>query len=242
MVDGKITRASSLIFAPVYHDAVFPNSAPPDPARGFPVGPPPGSRTVIGFASCFFSWDALFLDALPRFINGVDVVMRTSRGGEFTFAIDDGAVRNIGEGFLHRGGWMDIFGKTFQLEVNPAYQGVSGNWTVTIYPKDALLRSYLSQRPRDFAIAAGGLILLVVLLTFCFDKFSRSQLRQLKEAHAIERERIKARAGAAAIACFLCIASCAFCFLFLPGCEMEGCAGAQSLISPRCLLSLRSNR
>lgn len=191
MVDGKITRASSLIFAPVYHDAVFPGSPPPDPARGFPAGP--GGRAVVGFASCFFSWDALFADLLPHFITGIDVVMNTSRGNLFTFSVDGGRVRNVGEGALHRPGWMDGFARSFSLAVNPPYAGVPGNWTATVYPTDALLAEYLTDRPRDVAIAAGGLILLVVFLTFCFDQFSTRQLRQLKRDHEIERDRIEAR-------------------------------------------------
>lgn len=91
MVDGKITRASSLMFAPVFHDDVFADRPPPPPERGFPKNA--AGRTVIAFASCFFSWDALFTDALPRFISGIDMVMETSRGVSFTFALDRGQAR-----------------------------------------------------------------------------------------------------------------------------------------------------
>ena len=101
-VNGSISRASAIVFAPVFGPGSVATQAaagPPAPAgAGTPAGPP---ANLVGTTSVVYTWDKLF--NLPSSTSSVEVFLSMQGYNNYTFhvAASGRQVSNMGVGDLH---------------------------------------------------------------------------------------------------------------------------------------------
>lgn len=113
-VNNNVTnRGSTQVFAPMLWKggagAGGGGGAQQAAASRFPEGQVNGAQ-VTGFCHVVFSWDNLFENVLPEYVERVDLVLGSPRVN-FTLRIDSGSVVNVGWGDLHSG-TLDRFRRT----------------------------------------------------------------------------------------------------------------------------------
>jgi len=146
---ANVSRASGIVFAPVFDGGVGNASAP-----------------VVGWVSVVFSWDTFLSSALPEYVRAVDVVLKSvSSGRVFTFRLGQGTVTSLGAGDLHQAAGMDGL-----MVSTSATLGIQ--YDLSVYPTRELHDQYITTLRVQ---ACAGAVLTIVLLTVVFALYDFAQ-------------------------------------------------------------------
>jgi signal transduction histidine kinase len=124
-----------------------------------------------------FHWSAVLGGSLPRFIDGIVAVLHSPEGRMFTFSVSGRSVKTVGHGDLHRGLSGNLASLGRRLNVTAA----GSEWSLTLYPTEALQRQYMTSKPRNNALGIGATMLATALLFIYYELFDR---RRTARVHA----------------------------------------------------------
>ena len=207
-INGSISRASGILFAPVM--AMPPGSPPAAEAQPEPLAPsppqPPSAVTVpqplgsvlppasiIGTISVVYTYDELIHLRTGVASRTVEVVVTMVGSNQYTFAVaGDGTVTNLGIGDLHSvRGQAERYAAAYSLRL------ASGQaYVVTVYPTASMFASYLTAGPRDEAIGVAVLIAGCAALAVLLQMVEVSRFKRLRAFHASRAMRaFKASSG-----------------------------------------------
>ena len=145
---------SSIVFAPSW---VYGRSS-----YGTPAG---GNRTGRSICATGYHWQTLLLNSLPRSTVSAAVLVLTGPDGTaHTFEWRDLTLSDAGVGDRH----ADIVPRALQSRVRAFAAVAAGqNWTVALYPTDALVAQFVTVRPRNNALAVIAASVACVVLFGC---------------------------------------------------------------------------
>jgi len=112
------------------------------------------------YSAVAFHWSAVLGGSLPRFIDGIVAVLHSPEGRMFTFSVSGRSVKTVGYGDLHRGLSGNLASLGRRLNVTAA----GSEWSLTLYPTEALQRQYMTSKPRNNALGIGATMLATALL------------------------------------------------------------------------------
>lgn len=153
-----VTRASSLVFYPVYDVKRDANLTSP-----------------LGVSLSVFSWDVVLAAAMPT-TGQYWLLLAASNGEKFTFSLIDGVICNIGPGDSTADNVPShLIGNRHTTTF------VAGlTWSVTVYPAEELWDMYYSSVPRDICIAAVVGVVAIALVFWLYDYLANGRSRALE--------------------------------------------------------------
>lgn len=145
----------------------------------FPITAPDNSTKPVGLIGTAFTWDEIFMNILPSYLNRIDCVVSTAKLS-FTLAIDNGVVKLMGKGDLH-----DPNFNRYRSVIN---QGLSDSktslagYTITLYPTDSLYTTYITTYPQNVCIGAVVIIAFTALVFTLYVSLVNMRQAKLEEA------------------------------------------------------------
>ena len=121
--------------------------------------------------------DAVLAGALPRFIDSIVAVLRSPTGKEFTFSVSGRTVHHVGHGDHHE----KLSGSQAHLARRLNVTVAGSEWAITLFPTEALRKQYLSDKPRNTALAIAATVIATSLLFLYYELFDR---RRAARVHA----------------------------------------------------------
>ena len=147
---------SSLVFAPTW---VYTNGS----SYGVPHAAS-GNGTGRAFCSNGFHWTDVLARSVPQSISSALIVLLGPDNGTHTFVWDGSAVSDGGDGDRNVG----LLPRRLHRRSYAFTSHVTGSdWHVTLYPTPALERQFVSNAPRNTALAVIAASLACVLLFRC---------------------------------------------------------------------------
>ena len=176
---------SAVIFAPAWtaHNTysvglgspLLNISSAPELASGTPAADNITSSRAISVLA--FHWDAVLAGALPRFIDSIVAVLYSPTGKEFTFSVSGRTVHHVGPGDHHE----QLCGGQGHLARRLNVTVAGSKWAVTLFPTEALKKQYLTDKPRNNALAIASTVIATSLLFLYYELFDR---RRAARVHA----------------------------------------------------------
>lgn len=145
----------------------------------FPITAPDNATEPVGLIGIAFTWDEIFMNILPSYLNRIDCVISTAKLS-FTLAIDNGVVMLMGKGDLH-----DPHFNRYRSVIN---QGLSdtktslAGYTITLYPTDSLYTTYITTYPQNVCIGAVVIIAFTALVFTLYVSLVNMRQAKLEEA------------------------------------------------------------
>ncbi|CAB9528848.1 Autoinducer 1 sensor kinase/phosphatase LuxN [Seminavis robusta] len=166
---GSVTDFTTIFIRPgpsaVFFDPIFPADDP---------------TTVVGFIGTSINWEEVLTDVVPDFVHGLDCVVSNERGDSFTYSMEHGQPRLVGEGDFHEDNY-DHMGRSILL--NDMYETQakgSAKFTLTVYPTQEMYDNHSSQVPLFAAIGFVAVIVFCTLVFFLYDHFMKYEAHQRK--------------------------------------------------------------
>ena len=121
------------------------------------------SSEMVGLLGIAFTWDQVFENVLPSYLNRIYCVVSTSTIS-FTLSFANGLVTVLGEGDLHD--------RAFDQYASVIVTGTSGSevgvelegYKITLYPSDALYSTYITSYPQNVCVGAVVIIAFTALV------------------------------------------------------------------------------
>ena len=131
-----------------------------------------------GFGSAAFSWDSIFERSLSV-SDDCYIVLTSSLGTVYSFQKNQGVktVKNVGKGDTVSGSLSSVL-KSFVLE-SSLTTGSNMNYTIKLYPSQALYDGFHSNKPRDAIIGIVCAILAIALLFCVYDHLTSGRSKLL---------------------------------------------------------------
>jgi len=179
MMEYKVPTITSLLHL-VQHEEINPSSI-----LFFPVfdrfNDFINPREVVGSVSIVFTWEAILRKVLPKYIEGITVVLESSdstdpelqRQQQWTYDISGEEVTLLGEGDLHEQ-TFNAFEHRVQTSVAKQTEnlGIVDNvvtYEIKIYPSAVFKRRYTSSKPLVMTIIVVCIFILVSLIFLAYD-------------------------------------------------------------------------
>jgi hypothetical protein len=133
-----------------------------------PILPQNNQSTITGFSVGTISWKELLTNVIPVDVSGVDCVIESDIGA-FTFHIDNGIPRFVGEGDHHNTKYSEhrTSGNLLSAHVTISH---STSYTLSFYPTHELQESFETNQPMQAAVF-NIIVFLFCSALFCFYDF-----------------------------------------------------------------------
>ena len=145
----------------------------------YPITDPGNSTKPVGLLGIAFTWDEIFTNILPSYLNRIDCVVSTAKS-TFTLAIDNGAVTILGMGDLHNR-MFDQYKAVISEGLSDSKTSLAG-YTITLYPTDSLYTTYITTYPQNVCIGAVVIIAFTALVFTLYVSLVNMRQAKLEEA------------------------------------------------------------
>ena len=134
---------------------------------------------IMGLLGIAFTWDEIFRNILPTYLNRIDCVVKTQTSS-FTLSLENGLVSILGQGDLHDTAF-DQYAKAVSLQDFELRLDLSG-YSVTLYPTEALYATYITSYPQNVCIGAVVIIAFTALVFTLYVYLVNIRQSKLEEA------------------------------------------------------------
>jgi class 3 adenylate cyclase len=185
MLDFNLPTVTSLLHL-VQDDELNPSSI-----LFYPVTRNVDSDEIVGSISIVFYWGDIFRRVLPSYIEGITVVLESSRLGfveqqQWSYDVSGNIVTLLGEGDLHDTRF-DNWEHEVNIDVAKIIQDKLGNigqdrvkYTVRMYPTSKFKGKYLSQRPMVMTIIIVCIFIFTSLVFISYDLLATNKRHRIK--------------------------------------------------------------
>ena len=141
LVVDKEYKPSTILYFPVTNNDIVPK--------------------LVGLLGIAFSWDEIFADVLPSYLNRIDCVVST-KTQSFTLALDGGQVYLVGHGDQHDT-TFDKYGTVVTYGLSDSAKDLLG-YSIILYPTEALYSTYITSYPQNVCVGAVVIIAFTALV------------------------------------------------------------------------------
>lgn len=141
-----------------------------------PIFPADDPTTVVGFIGTSLNWEEVLTNIVPDFVDGVHCVISDGKGTAHTYVINNGQPELLGEDVpnCHEQESQSIV-LTEQMETGAA---MSTEYTLTLYPTQAMYDSYSTHIPLSVALIFVATIGLCTCVFFLYDHMMKREAHQ----------------------------------------------------------------
>lgn len=138
-----------------------------------------GNRTSVAVMAAYIRWMDYFQDILPSKAKGINILLRDSCGGEYSYVINGAEVTPLGPGDLHDNSYSDMLrtasfasvptiedGSELGLPLNPTHCTV----TIEVYPSNEFHSIYNTNVPAFMTAAVVVIFVCTAMLFILYDR------------------------------------------------------------------------
>ena len=142
----------------------------------YSIAPKP---VLLGLTSLALSFDQVFDNVLSDNLQRLDIVI-TSTTMTFTLAVEQGAVKVIGQGDLHES-TMTSYGQALSLNLIQNSPLSATDFSIMVYPSTMFYNQYITQIPINLAVSVGIFSFFVLCSTYSLIMYVVRRQKRMRE-------------------------------------------------------------
>ena len=144
-------------------------------AMAQPIYPMNDPAEMVGGIAALLVWDEIFENTFNSEVSGIDCILEVGADA-FTYTVEDGVVRIVGEGDLHDRDYNHLR-RTVVLTDSQLYSSDSPVYTLSIYPTPVFYAVYSTSNPITATVVVIVATLITSLAFLLYDVFVRREFR-----------------------------------------------------------------
>jgi len=171
--------------------ALWANQKGPESAIMSPIFPASNKSKLTGFISTLVIWKDILENVFAESVKGIDCVLETD-GQAFTYTVEDGNVRYVGPGDLHKNEpEYNRYRQSIDLVERGLFTDTSTRYILSFYPNTSFHEIYSTKNPWIAAFGAASIFVVTCLLFFLYDNVVGKDLRHKQELLRAKRHFIR---------------------------------------------------